>query len=189
MSRYASKLNSWNDFFTMSSEDFRNAGIETAKDRKYLLRWREKFRQKEYGVGGDLDHVHEGIAQLRAIEVTSDVGSNNEASHGQRKDRTRAGSLTQSPGKKWIVVNPPFGTTRLLCNPTHWRKYAQIKLHSGNQLKGPYLKLVKGTNGTVAELHVQEGMWEHRLGRKIDGGERRRAEVRAKKRSQESRGT
>ncbi|KAI5305377.1 hypothetical protein KEM56_004593, partial [Ascosphaera pollenicola] len=69
MSKYASKISSWNDFFSLSSDELRALGIETARDRKYLLRWREKFRRGEYGVGGDLEHVVDGVAEVRAVEV------------------------------------------------------------------------------------------------------------------------
>jgi len=39
------------------------------------------------------------------------------------------------------------------------------------------------SNGSAALIKVQEGMWEDKRGQKVDGGERRRAEVRAKRRS------
>jgi hypothetical protein len=36
--------------------------------------------------------------------------------------------------------------------------------------------------GGTAQLKVTEGMWEDRRGHKVDGGERRQAEVRFKRR-------
>ncbi|KAL2375662.1 hypothetical protein RJ035_008355, partial [Blastomyces gilchristii] len=65
------------------------------------------------------------------------------------------------------------------------KKYMKVTLGRGPVLKAPYIKLVKGTNGMAGVIQVQEGMWEDKQGKKIDGGERRQAEVRAKKRSEE----
>src|SRR6266487_3913174 len=73
MSKYASKLSSWEELFTISSESLRSLGMESARERRYLLRWREKFRRKEYGVGGDLDHVFGGIAELRVVEIPKEM--------------------------------------------------------------------------------------------------------------------
>ena len=46
---------------------------------------------------------------------------------------------------------------------------------------GPFAKPLPGNAGAIVK--VTEGMWAHERGRKIDGGERRRGEVRFKKRS------
>jgi hypothetical protein len=40
-------------------------------------------------------------------------------------------------------------------------------------------------NGQKAQIKVKEGLWEERRGHKVDGGERRKAEVRFKRRSEE----
>ncbi|KAI5293107.1 hypothetical protein KEM52_005826 [Ascosphaera acerosa] len=183
MTRYSSKLQSWNDFFTLSSEDLRALGIETARDRKYLLRWRDKFRRGEYGVGGDLDHVVDGVAELRAVQAAR-------APPKHAKGGLPPASLTESPGTRWVIINPPPGEATTTTAPTRLaaaaaKRYSQIRLYNGNRIKGPYLQTIKGTDNTAARLEVQEGMWEHKLGRKIDGGERKRAEVRAKKRAEE----
>lgn len=47
-------------------------------------------------------------------------------------------------------------------------------------IAGPYATPLKG--GKEAVVTLVDGMWEEKRGRKIDGGERRRAEVRFKKR-------
>ncbi|KAI5291113.1 hypothetical protein KEM54_006263 [Ascosphaera aggregata] len=176
MSKYANRISSWNDFFSLSSEEFRRLGIEIARDRKYLLRWREKFRRGEYGVGGDLDHVVDGVAELRALEVPR---------HLKKDKPVPPASLTESPGKRWAIANLPPGQTILKDSTVPLKKYFGIKLYDGNRIKGPYLYAIKGTNNTAARIQVEEGMWEHKLGRKIDGGERKRAEVRAKRRAGE----
>ncbi|KZZ93503.1 IGR protein motif protein [Ascosphaera apis ARSEF 7405] len=184
MSKYANKISSWNDLFTITSEDLRALGIEAARDRKYLLRWRQKFRKGEYGVGGDLEHVVDGVAEVRAVEVDRPPRKS-ENGGGEGSASTSPGSLTQTPGKKWAVVNLPPGQTTLDDPKPQLKRYIGIKLYDGNRIKGPYLSTVKGSNNTAARIEVQEGMWEHKLGRKIHGGERKRAEVLAKKRAEE----
>lgn len=54
-------------------------------------------------------------------------------------------------------------------------------------IEGPYVQPSKGSKGTVATLKVQEGLWEHRRGHKVDGGERRKAEIRFKRGVEERR--
>ena len=61
---------------------------------------------------------------------------------------------------------------------------ANVKIHHGTSIGGKGVQLVKGHQG-LALLKVQEGLWEQRRGHKVDGGERRRAMVRAKRRVQE----
>ena len=65
------------------------------------------------------------------------------------------------------------------------KKVKGVKLHQGHIIVGPYVQPQKGSNGSVATLKVQEGLWEHRRGHKVDGGERRKAEVRFKRRVEE----
>ncbi|KAK9609365.1 telomere length regulation protein [Aspergillus fumigatus] len=158
MKKHASKLSSWDKLFTLNSTELREVGIEPARQRRYLLRKREKFRQGIYGPGGDLEHVVDGAAQLRVVAVP--VPGN------------------QTTGDATSYEHDP---SRPL------KKYAHMKIHRGSLIRGPFLQPIKGTNGSAALIKVQEGMWEDRLGHKVDGGERRRAEVRAKKRSEERR--
>ena len=42
----ASKIPDWPALFTMSSTDFKTAGL-SPRERKYILRWREKYRRGE----------------------------------------------------------------------------------------------------------------------------------------------
>ena len=57
------------------------------------------------------------------------------------------------------------------------RKPKEYKVVNGRAISGPFALPVKGTMGGVAEVKVQEGMWEDKLGKKVYGGERRRAEI------------
>ncbi|EEP82940.1 conserved hypothetical protein [Uncinocarpus reesii 1704] len=189
MSQYSSKITSWEQLFTVSSEELREMGMEPARQRRYLLRWVDKFRRGEYGVGGHLDHVTDGVAELRAIEVPREQlhATNTKTDDVPAKSPLGlAGTATSSPGCKWVIVNLPAGETELKNKPSTFKKYPKFRLHRTNKIKGPYLQLLPGANGSAAKISVQEGMWEDKLGRKIDGGERRRAEVRAKRRIAES---
>ncbi|KAI2349828.1 telomere length regulation protein [Ophidiomyces ophidiicola] len=182
MSKFSDKINSWEQLFTTSSQGFCDLGIEPARQRRYLLRWVEKFRRGEYGVGGHSDHVTDGVAEFRAVEVPRPkIMTKTSGSDTGIPPLIQLGTATTSPGCKWVIVNLPVGETQVNSENFSIKKYPGIKLYRGNKIRGPYLKLLPGANGTAASLSVQEGLWEHKQGRKIDGGERRRAEVRAKR--------
>ncbi|KAL2866789.1 mitochondrial 37S ribosomal protein mS41 [Aspergillus lucknowensis] len=188
MSKHASKLPSWEKLFTLSSPELRELGIEPARQRRYLLRKREKFRQGIYGVGGDLEHVVDGAAQLRVTEVPLEPRPETSHADNGSSSEIQNFSATLSPGMRRVIVNLPPGATEYKHDPSKpLKKFAHIKIHHGLSLRGPYLQPIKGTNGSAALIKVQEGMWEDRLGHKVDGGERRQAEVRAKRRAEERR--
>ena len=69
LSAHASKIPSWDALFTLSSSQLKDLGIEPARTRRYLLHWREKFRNGEFGVGGDCRFVQDGVAELRVVDV------------------------------------------------------------------------------------------------------------------------
>jgi len=152
----------------MSSEDLKEAGIEPARKRRYLLRWRQKFRNGEYGVGGDFKYVHDGTAELRVCEVPSATPSS-------------FVSATQTPGRTKLVLNVPLGSNTYKLeqgqSTTELKKPKEYKLVNGHVISGPFALPVKGSHGGVAQVKIQEGMWEDRLGVKVFGGERRRAET------------
>ncbi|KAI9808265.1 MAG: hypothetical protein M1825_004722 [Sarcosagium campestre] len=169
--QHAAKFPTWEALFTPTSTQLRELGLEPARDRRYLLRWREKFRNGEYGVGGDLTNVVDGTAHLKVIEIPlTDVSS---------QDST--GTVTRSPGMRRAIVNIPPNSSESPVSVEGVRPIQRLKIRGAHTIRGPYVTPVKGTQGRIARLAVQEGMWEHRRGRKIDGGERRRAEVRAKR--------
>ena len=57
-----------------------------------------------------------------------------------------------------------------------------LKVKGVRTIVGPHVQPLKG--GIGAQIEVIEGLWEQRRGHKVDGGERRKAEVRAKKRAE-----
>ncbi|KAK3197029.1 hypothetical protein GRF29_1536g312454 [Pseudopithomyces chartarum] len=67
LSAHAAKIPSWEALFTLSSHQLKELGVEPARSRKYLLHWREKFRNGEYGIGGDCQHVTDGVAELKLM--------------------------------------------------------------------------------------------------------------------------
>jgi hypothetical protein len=150
LSEHAPKIPSWDALFTLSSHQLKELGIEKARARKYILHWREKFRNGEYGIGGDCQHVTDGVAELKLVEAP--VG--NHPIPGMAPRSTMAAKRVQG-----VVVK------------------------GANTIKGGYVEPVKGSGGLKARIRLQEGIWEERQGHKVDGGERRRAEVRAKARA------
>ncbi|GLI80484.1 telomere length regulation protein [Penicillium ochrochloron] len=178
MSKHASKISSWDQLFASNSDQLRELGIEPARQRRYLMRKREKFRNGVYGPGGDLEQVVDGVAQLRVVEVPRESDS---AAAG-------ASSATLTPGMKKAIVNlAPDATEYKHSMSAELKKFAHMKIHRGSKIMGPFLQPIKGSHGSAATISVQEGMWEDKRGVKVDGGERRRVEVRAKKRLEERR--
>lgn len=176
MSKHASKITSWEQLFSSNSNQLRELGIEPARQRRYLIRKREKFRNGVYGPGGDLEQVVDGVAQLRVVEVPCE------------SDAASASSATLTPGMKKAIVNlAPEATEYKHSASAVLKKFAHMKVHRGSKIMGPFLQPIKGSHGSAATISVQEGMWEDRRGQKVDGGERRRVEVRAKKRLEERR--
>lgn len=141
-----------------------------------MLRWREKFRKGEFGIGGDLKYVQDGVGELRVVEIPKLPSSASE---------TDEASTSHLPNMQKLVINVPSGSAELPLKPGQstqdLKKPAGVKLLRGHAIVGSYIQPVAGTNGSVAKLKVVEGMWEHRRGHKVDGGERRKAEVRFKR--------
>lgn len=183
MSKHASKLSSWEKLFTLNSNELRDLGIEPARQRRYLLRKRERFRNGLYGPGGDLEEVVNGVAQLRVVEVP-DPSRSLDATDPSKSYMTSSVSL--SPGMRKVIVNLAPDATRYKHDPAKsLKQFAHMSIYQGSMVRGPFLEPVKGTNGSAATIKVQEGMWEDKRGHKVAGGERQRREFLAKKRIEE----
>ncbi|CAI7647600.1 unnamed protein product [Penicillium manginii] len=182
MSKHSSKITSWEQLFASSSDQLRSLGIENSRQRRYLIRKREKFRNGLYGPGGDLEHVVDGVAQLRVVEIPVPAAAN------ASKTGVVRSSAPIVPKTKKVVVNlTPDATEYTHVVTKALKKFAHMKVQRGNKIMGPFLQPMKGTHGTAATISVQEGMWEDKRGHKVDGGERRQKEVRAKLRLEERR--
>lgn len=174
LSQHAAKIPSWESLFSLTSAQLRELGIEPARNRRYLLWWRDKFRKGIYGIGGDLQNVVDGTAELRAVEVSVRKTLRNPTHSGLEL-------------KKKLVVNMPPGAP---VDETITKELAPVKgmkVVGAHTIIGPHVQLVKGSNGSVAKIKIQDKMWEEKRGHKVDGGERRKAQVRHNKRMEENR--
>lgn len=167
LSSHASKIPSWDALFTLSSEQLRDSGIEPARTRRYLLHQVQRFRNGVYGPGGDLRHVVDGVGELRIAEVVDPVAGAKEA------------GLNLDKGMRRVVINAPPGQEKGA------KPVAGVRISEG-RIVGPYVQGLKDKGREAAKFVVQDGMWEQRRGHKIDGGERRRGEVRFKRKLAES---
>lgn len=91
-------------------------------------------------------------------------------------------TATRSSGKRKVVVNTKMNGEEL---PLEQLTTVEgVKVKGAQTIVGPHVLPAKGGKG--ARIIIKEGLWEQRRGHKIDGGERRQAEVRAKRRSEEN---
>lgn len=182
MSKHSSKITSWEQLFASSADQLRSLGIENARQRRYLIRKREKFRNGLHGPGGDLEHVVDGVAQLRVVEIPASAPA-----QAANTSKTESSAPIVPKTKKVVVNLTPDATEYTHQVSKTLKKFAHMKVQRGNKIMGPFLQPIKGTHGTAATITVQAGMWEDKRGHKVDGGERRQKEVRAKLRLEERR--
>ncbi|KAK5132250.1 hypothetical protein LTR08_009238 [Meristemomyces frigidus] len=203
LSAHSARIPTWEALFSLSGQQLREAGVEPARARRYLLWWRERFRAGITGIGGEFTQVKDGVAELRVVEIDSE------------RPRDREATLTKGAGRRKVVVNVP-ATVALPLDPaaastpaaagdggaeaevrltrgsavppsvdmTTAQLVTGVKIVQANTIGGTGIEPIKGYQG-VARLRVKEGLWEQRRGHKVDGGERRKAEVRYKRRAQE----
>ncbi|KAI2623304.1 IGR protein motif-domain-containing protein [Hypoxylon sp. NC1633] len=166
LNQHASKFPTWESLFSLTTDQLRELGVEPARTRRYLLQWRLRFRQGQYGVGGEMQHVNDGAADLVILEP---------------EPATAAAALR---ARKY-VVNVPAGRSAKDCSVDEMTRVRGYKVRGARTIVGPYALPLK--NGHGVRVTITEGMWEDRRGHKVDGGERRRTEVRYKKRIAERR--
>lgn len=156
LSQHTSKFPTWEALFSLTSPQLKELGIEPPRTRKYLIHWREKYRLGRFGPGGDIRHVADGRAKL-ALEET-------EVAPFEYRRR---------------VVNIPVDKK---IEEVAEAEKVRVDGYTvrGTAVAGPFALPMKGEKAAV--VAPAEGMWEEKRGRKIDGGERRRAEVRFKRR-------
>ncbi|KAI0012857.1 IGR protein motif-domain-containing protein [Xylariaceae sp. FL0662B] len=162
LSQHASKFPTWEALFSLTSDQLRELGIEPPRTRRYLLQWRQRFQRGQFGIGGELQHVQDGTADLKILETDRDPAK---------------------PIK--YVVNVPAGKQVKECGLDEVSRVRGYKVRGARTIVGPYALPLKGGEG--ARVKITEGMWEDRRGHKIDGGERRRTEIRYKRRVAERR--
>jgi hypothetical protein len=183
LSAHATKIPSWEALFTLTSPQLKELGVEPARSRKYLLHWREKFRNGEYGIGGDCKHVADGVAELQVVQAPV---APNPALGNTISPRSAAATATRDPGMRKFVVNVPVGADAPVDPPETLPRVQGVIVKGAKTIKGSFIEPVKGSAGLKARIRLREGIWEERRGHKVDGGERRKAEVRAKRRAAEN---
>lgn len=183
LSAHATKIPSWEALFTLTSPQLKELGVEPARSRRYLLQWREKYRNGEYGIGGDCKHVTDGVAELKVVEAP--VPPNPQLGN-TISPRSAAATATHDPGTRKLVVNVPVGAEAPVEPVETLPKVQGVIVKDAKTIKGSFVEPVKGSGGLRARIRLQEGIWEVRRGHKVDGGERRKAEVRAKRRAAEN---
>lgn len=152
LSEHADKFPTWEALFTLTSPQLKEIGIEPARTRRYLLDWLRRYREGKFGPGGDFKHVQDGKAMLA---IHHDIATD-----------------------KKTVVNIPEGETVPKDIPPGGA-VKNYKVRGAKRISGPY---AKPAGDGISQVEVVEGMWEIRQGEKVDGGERRKAEVRFKRR-------
>lgn len=214
LSQHADKISSWNDLFSLTTSQFRDLGVEPPRSRRYLLRWLDRFRNGQFGLGGEAKFVAGGKAECRLVELKLEGNA-----PGRTAEAFRSGSIPKTPRKVRRILNVPYSgaaeeaanadrqesvgadgpeqssrspAAALRLTPPLDRSILKqatniegVRYNPGHGIAGSHVRPVKGTQGSVAVIQVTEGMWEHRRGQKVDGGERRKAEVRAKRRAAE----
>jgi hypothetical protein len=179
-SQHASKFPSWEALFNLSTEEVRDLGIEPTEARKYIYRWRERFRQGVYGIGGDCKYVEDGKAELQVVEVPV----------AKSTPRGELVTAIKSKGMRNIVVNVPAGALEPTEPAAELQpaNFVKLKIVNGSlSIEGTNVRMLPSSIGYShrAILEAKEGLWEDKQGKKVDGGERRKAEVRAKRRAEE----
>ncbi|KAL8971635.1 MAG: hypothetical protein Q9183_000958 [Haloplaca sp. 2 TL-2023] len=174
LSQHAAKIPTWESLFTLSSEQLRKVGVEPARARRYLLWWRDKFRKGGYGMGGDLRDVQDSVAHVRVVELP-------------REPSQKAPAGPDAVRK--IIVNLNPNTSAEDSTIRQLKPVERLKVQGAHTIVGPFVQPVKGTGGSVATIRVQEGMWEQRRNQKVDGGERRKVQVRRKRKLEEMKKT
>lgn len=161
-SQYADKFPTWESFFSLNTDHLRKLGVEPPRMRRYLLRWKDKFRRGEFGVGGDLTEVVDGVAQLKVVEIPIKEEAPSLQKHSVASNIT----ATPSPRKAKIVVNIKSGEQEPAVPLEQLKPVKRMKIQDGHMIVGSYVQQVKGTRGTMATITVKEGMWEQERGRK-----------------------
>ncbi|KHN95377.1 IGR protein motif protein [Metarhizium album ARSEF 1941] len=166
LNKHASKFPSWDSLFSLTSPELKELGIEPPRNRRYLLQWMQRYRRGALGPGGDFEFVKDGEAVLKVATPPASVVSD-------------AKWVVNIPHRQESAGEAPPSESSTLPRP------AGYTVRGLKAIAGPYATPLP--EGAGAVVKVTEGMWEQRRGRKIDGGERRRAEVRFKRRSVERR--
>ena len=122
-----------------------------------------------------MKHVSNGEAEVRVVEFpVPGIESEKPVVEG-------VASEVIPPKMRRVVLNEPAEIVLEKLNLKKLRSVEGMKVKGAGTIVGPFIYPVKGTRGSVAKIKVQAGMWEVRRGVKVDGGERRKVQVRRKR--------
>lgn len=138
-----------------------------------------------------MKYVKDGVGEIRVVEVPSlpqQQQQSTKSTSNTSVDTAASAATTMgfvssmsSPGMTKLILNVPAGSESYVLEPGQTtqdlKKPRDFTLKNGHVVCGPYTQVVKGSNGSAVILRVKEGIWEDRLGQKVFGGERRRAET------------
>lgn len=125
-----------------------------------------------------MTNVKDGEAELRVVEVPAPKAA-------AIPNASTTGTATGLLRMKKMIVNEPEEALKEKRDYRKLKAVEGMKVLGAKSIVGPYVQPVKGTRGSVATIKIQEGMWEVRRGVKVDGGERRKVQVRRKRLLQE----
>ncbi|CAK7564177.1 MAG: telomere length regulation protein [Sporothrix epigloea] len=190
MKQHTAKFPSWEALFTLTSQQLRELGIEPPRDRRYLLRWVHRFREGRFGIAGDFQFVRNGVAELRVKETVDP--SDPLVVHKVVLNVPMPLEVEAVPRAEGEAEVKSAGVSEgaMEAASDHDLNALPVRVHGykvvgAKTISGPYALPLKQQVGS--RVTVTEGMWEDQLGRKIDGGERRQAEVRFRRRAAERR--
>lgn len=124
-----------------------------------------------------MKNVKDGLAELRSVEVP--------VLKAGIADATSTSTATGLTRVKKMIVNETLEYVERNLDMEKLKPVEGMKVVGARTIVGPFVQPVKGTRGSVATIRIQEGMWEVRRGVKVDGGERRKVQVRRKRLLQE----
>jgi hypothetical protein len=126
-----------------------------------------------------MQHVTDGVAEMKLFEIPV-------PEEWKRNDPSvMIATATRTPGMRKVAINVPVGADEPTVPLENAKPVDGVKVIGAKAIVGPHVFMIKGTGGMKAKVEVKEGLWEDRRGHKVDGGERRKAEVRSKMRAEE----
>ena len=129
------------------------------------------------------------VVNLSGKAAGMDISGSDEKETVEKEEKEKSQDPNDGDGeaRKESPMKKSFGLQMHLQLPAEEaerRKVAFVSLKNSLIIKGPHVEPIKASEGGaigVARILRKEGLWEDRRGHKVDGGERRKAQVRAKR--------
>lgn len=146
--------------------------------------------------------MKDGVGRVRAVDLPLGAQEGGGEEEGERREAPA--TMTKSAGYRRMVLNMPVveegeGAEEVKIKEEEidqdelarqvlggrLKRVAGVHIKGANAVYGNHVEALKGSAGAAGVIRVKEGLWEDRRGKKVDGGERRKAEVRSKRRAAE----